>query len=148
MLQSILSRWLDDSEVVEVGRFYRSLCSLVFAGIFLFICSSSLAALTSLPSRRCVGYLISRFEPSYTILGPWWLSCVGCWARSIPPSHRPQLWTWHGRYAPTGQGLNTRTVPLNKMETRMSFSLCLFRSFTYLLVRSTTSPPSKALLRR
>lgn len=101
--------------------------------------------------RQCVGYLISQSEPSYMISGPWWLSWVRCWGRSIAPSHKPRLWSWPGRYTPhiTHLGLNKSIIPLNcNVLLGSDVILFLFFSwFTYLLERNTTYPTSEALLR-
>lgn len=155
LIQTILSKWLDDSEVVQVGRLYRLLqhaCDfLCVCMIYPRVSTDSRPALLSPPCRQCVGYLISRFGPSYMISGPWWLSWAGCWGRSTSPSHRHPLWTWHGRYAPSDPGLRKNMCwrRLTCLWGQMSLSRSLFglRWFTYLLGRSSTSPTSKAWLR-
>lgn len=107
-----VARWLRGSRgmrvfaaCINVHVYYECVCVCVSTD------SHSLTALPSPPSRQCVGYSISQFEPSYTISGPWWLSWAGCWGRSTAPSHRPQLWIWHGRYAPADQSLNKNIIP-------------------------------------
>lgn len=63
LIQTLLSRWLDDSEVVEVGAaasksVNRLGCQLIAPP----------------PSRQCAGFSISRSELSSMILDPWWRS--------------------------------------------------------------------------
>lgn len=167
LIQTILSKWLDDSEVVEVGGFllYKCMCTVLSVSVHVWfscvcVCVYWLTLTHSTPfppSRLCVGYLINQFEPSYMISGPWWLSWVRCWGRSIVPSHKPQRWTWHVRYASTDQSLNKSIIPRNVMHTptcfwaQMSLFLSfflnfIFRWFSYLLERTITCLPLKALL--
>lgn len=78
LIQTILSRWLDDSEVVQVGGFFHheeSLCVSALYDLFMCPLTHVHSRLTlPLPTRQCAGCLTNQSEPSYMILDPWWVS--------------------------------------------------------------------------
>lgn len=103
---------VDPEHPRQMARWLRSRRGTsVFLSLYVWCCVSlsclctnwlTLAHSATFPlSRQFAGYSINQFEPSYTILGPWWLNWARCSGTSITPSHKPLLWTWRGRFAPT-----------------------------------------------
>lgn len=88
LIQTILSKWLHDSEVVEVGIYIYILLLLL-----LYMWNLSLVCHVVLCRRPCAGCSINQFVPSSTILDPWWLNFVTCWGRFTPRTHKPLRWT-------------------------------------------------------
>lgn len=144
LIQTLLSRWLDDSEVVEVGVCFffvlHGVRVYVFACI-IYIHSSPFPSLQAVCGvfDKSVRTLLHDFGPMVAQLSGMLGQIYGAFPQASALDLARQV------RPPADQGLDKRIIPLKVMETQTSFSLFSFRLFTYLLGRKATSLTSKAL---
>ena len=109
LIQTVLGKWLNDSQVVEVSL--RHVHPRTVRTLFVFCSSKEISphnkiwhfskADLMLSLRRCVPFLRSQWRLFSTTLLPWCLSSVRCSGRCTVPFPRPQPSTSHDRYTHT-----------------------------------------------